>query len=405
MEPPPKDWERCLARETRRASDTLGVVNTTLGLSLTRLMLVTIPPDSFAELLSSNTPLLDVRAPIEFIRGALPAATNIPLLDDKQRKAVGTEYRRLGAAAATKLGHQLLAEETKRQRLADWKDFIDKNPGCALYCFRGGQRSQIAQQWLADQGFEIPRVEGGFKAIRQFLIDVITNTSEQGRFIVAGGKTGCGKTHLINGLSYSVDLEGRANHRGSAFGRRVAPQPSQIDFENALAIDFLKITALKPNQIFVEDESHSIGSIHLPPVLYEKMKQAPLAIIESTLSERTSVIFDDYIHSNYLDYLASSPEHGLTLFHKSLLGSLQKIQRRLGGDRFKEMQALMDAAMEHQIATGDASRHRDWIASLLVNYYDPMYDYQLSKKADRIVFRGNKAEFLSWAKHIDLSKT
>lgn len=367
-------------------------------------MPATISQASFAELLSSGIPLLDVRAPIEFNRGSLPSATNIPLLDDKQRQSVGTKYRQQGALAATELGHQLISGEIKEKRLADWKGFIDNNPECALYCFRGGQRSQITQQWLADHGCEISRVEGGFKALRQFLILEIENTAKRGKFIIAGGKTGCAKTHLINKLKYSIDLEGRANHRGSAFGRRVSPQPSQIDFENALAIDLLKINALQTNRIFIEDESHSIGSIHLPPVLYEKMKQAPLAIIESTVAERSSVIFDDYIHSNYLDHLASDPENGLAEFHNSLLNSLEKIQRRLGGDLFKEMKKLMTSAMKHQIATGDAAKHRDWIASLLVNYYDPMYDYQLSKKADRIVFRGNQTEFLSWAKHIDLSK-
>ncbi len=52
-------------------------------------MLTRIRPDlssaHFAELFQQDTPLLDVRAPIEFSAGAFPGAVNVPLLDDHQR--------------------------------------------------------------------------------------------------------------------------------------------------------------------------------------------------------------------------------------------------------------------------------------------------------------------------------
>ena len=43
-------------------------------------------------------------------------------------------------------------------------------------------------------------------------------------FLVIGGQTGCGKTILLNKFDNSLDLEGFANHRGSAFGNNVTPQ-------------------------------------------------------------------------------------------------------------------------------------------------------------------------------------
>ncbi len=35
--------------------------------------------------------------------------------------------------------------------------------------------------------------------------------------------------------------------------------------------------------------------------------------------------------------------------------------------------------------------HHAWIEYLLVNYYDPTYDYYRSKWSDRVIFRGERA--------------
>ena len=364
-------------------------------------MSYSIPQTAFADLLKSDTPLLDVRAPIEYARGSFPSATNIALLNDSAREQVGTLYKQQGHDAAVELGHRLIHGEVKDELLRQWQQLLKAYPSTVLYCYRGGQRSKLVQQWLAEYGYEVPLIEGGFKALRRFLIDKLEQVSSTDNFIIAGGKTGCGKTHLINTLTASVDLEGRANHRGSAFGRRVSPQPAQIDFENRLAIDFIKLPNASLNRVFIEDESHSIGSIHLPPTLYASMKSSPLAIIEATVSSRTSVIFDDYIHSNYLDFTAVHAEKGLHLFSESLMASLDKIRRRLGDDLHAQIRDIMVSALHAQSISGDSSQHKDWIRILLINYYDPMYDYQLAKKSDRIVFRGNDDEFLSWAKSIN----
>lgn len=360
-----------------------------------------IPQTAFADLLTSNTPLLDVRAPIEFFRGSFPGAVNIALLDDSARKQVGTIYKQQGSDAALELGHKLIRGEVREHLLRQWCQQLDAYPNTVLYCYRGGQRSHISQQWLFDAGYEVPLIEGGFKALRRFLIDKLDQVSLSENFVIAGGKTGSGKTHLINTLKTSVDLEGRANHRGSAFGRRVSPQPSQIDFENRLAIDFIRLPSSNINRIFIEDESHSIGSIHLPPALHAKMKVSELAIIEATVSSRTAVIFDDYIHSNFLDFVAAHGEQGLMLFSETLLASLDKIRRRLGDELYQKIREIMNSALHDQLVSGDSSQHKDWIEILLVNYYDPMYDYQLAKKSHRIVFRGNSDEFLGWAHSIN----
>ncbi len=365
------------------------------------LMPSNLSPSQFTELLVSDIPLLDVRAPVEFEKGSLPKATNIPLLDDEQRRVIGIDYKQNGHDSAVKLGHQLLSPDA-RQRLIDrWLDYLAKHDGAVLYCFRGGQRSQISQQWLADAGAAVPRVEGGYKALRSHLLDAIEKVSSNTQLLIAGGKTGSGKTHLINKLPFSVDLEGKANHRGSAFGPRTSPQPSQVDFENALAIDFLKLPLQSLNRVVLEDESHSIGSVHLPRSLYVKMCEAPIAIIEVSLPARVTTIFNDYILRNYQDYVSLDKTNASALFSEFLLTSLNKIQRRLGPELHQEITSVMKDALTAQFNSGDSSGHKDWIELLLRKYYDPMYDYQLAKKHHRIRFRGDSEEFLRWALRIN----
>ena len=38
------------------------------------------------EVIASNTPLIDVRAPVEFAQGSLPGAVNLPLMVDEERQ-------------------------------------------------------------------------------------------------------------------------------------------------------------------------------------------------------------------------------------------------------------------------------------------------------------------------------
>ena len=85
----------------------------------------------------------------------------------------------------------------------------------------------------------------------------------------------------------AIDLEALAHHRGSAFGHHPQPQPSQVDFENALSIALLKQVAAGNTPFAVEDESRNIGSRHVPPVLYEAMQSAPLVLLEAADDERT----------------------------------------------------------------------------------------------------------------------
>ncbi|MES3008081.1 MAG: tRNA 2-selenouridine(34) synthase MnmH [Pseudomonadota bacterium] len=353
--------------------------------------------DLYRSLFLDNIPLLDVRAPIEFIKGAFPLANNLPLLEDDERRRVGTAYKEFGQQAAIELGHRLVGGETKEQRLAAWQAWRQEHPQGWLYCFRGGLRSQIVQQWLADVGVQIPRVPGGYKALRQFLTETLEETCSTQRFVVVAGPTGSGKTALLRQLAASADLEGYAGHRGSAFGSQLGGQPAQIDFENRLAIRFLKLAALGAKEWYLEDESKAIGSLSVPHRLYEAMRQSPLALIRASLEARANTILNDYIRENLREFQQLDPALGFKQFSQYLLGSLARIQRRLGGDRYQEVANDMQEALRIQAETGSTDAHVVWITTLLKHYYDPMYAYQLTKRQPVIRFEGSGEEFLDWA--------
>ena len=225
--------------------------------------------------------MIDVRSPLEFERGAFPNAVNLPLLFDTERHEIGKMFKNAGKDAAINLGNELVCGESKARRLGNWQKFLQENPSAVVYCFRGGIRSQTFQQWLKDM--DVPLVEGGYKALRRYLIDTIETVTASSELMIIGGKTGSAKTHLLNTLNFSIDLEGLANHRGSAFGRRIQGQPSQINFENQLGIALLKLPFENTQQLFLEDESRSIGSLSIPKEFHDKMTASPIAMLEESL--------------------------------------------------------------------------------------------------------------------------
>lgn len=355
--------------------------------------------DDYRHILCSGQPLLDVRAPVEFERGALPGAVNLPLLDDDEREAVGIEYKKRGNSAAVALGERLVGGEVRQHRLDQWAEFVRNHPDGALYCFRGGQRSAIVQQWLAESGLPYPRVAGGYKAMRQFLLGELRRLCQSQKIVVLGGRAGSGKTHLLNDLvAHSLDLEGLAHHRGSAFGRRPGGQPAPVNFENSLVVRWLRLEAGGAPGVVFEDESRTIGRLPVPEPLWTCLVGAPLVIVKVRLAERVEQILNDYVVDNLAEFQRRGGPDPFQQFADALLESLGRIQRRVGGLRYRALQSIMLEALEAHRDSGDIDGHRHWIAPLLRDYYDPMYDYQLEKKRNRVVLEdrpGNVIEYLN----------
>ncbi|MCB1774725.1 MAG: tRNA 2-selenouridine(34) synthase MnmH [Gammaproteobacteria bacterium] len=348
--------------------------------------------DSLRDLFLLDVPLLDVRAPVEFTAGAFPNAENHPLINDEERHRIGISYKDDGQDRAIELGHDLVSGQVKQERISAWRDYFSRHPDAVLYCFRGGMRSKISQRWLLEEvGIRCARVRGGYKAMRRFLIDQLERDAAACQPVVIGGRTGVGKTRLLTDCGRMVDLEGLAHHRGSAFGHHARPQPTQIDFENALAVAVMKRVADGNAPFAVEDESRNIGGRHIPPAFFERLQQAPLVLLEADLDERIAITLQEYVHDALGEFREVHGEQaGFDAWVDYLRGSTDKIRRRLGDTRHAEVRQLLDDAIERQRSSGDVRRHRDWIRFLLEHYYDGMYEYQLSKKTDRIVCRGNR---------------
>ncbi len=351
-----------------------------------------VPVDELADIFINETPLIDVRAPVEFAQGAFPNAVNLPILDDEQRRLIGICYKEQGQQAAIALGNQLVAGDLRHQRTLAWQQFIQAHPDALLYCFRGGLRSQTATDWLTAAGTDIQRIEGGYKKLRQYLRSQLENLPD---FLVIGGKTGTGKTEFLRRFDEVIDLEGLANHRGSAFGGFLSPQPAQIDFENLIAIELLKKKAAR--RIMIEDEGRLIGRIHVPPSIQQAMKQAPLLLIEESLAQRTEHIYQEYIVRQWQAFEAYYGEQAHDHFSNYLLGAIDAIRKRLGNVAHRDLRHLMlDALSRDAMRSGQFEGHRAWITCLLNDYYDPMYNYQLSKKQTRVHFSGTADEVEQW---------
>ncbi len=352
----------------------------------------------YRQLFLQQLPLLDVRAPVEFQAGAFPDTTNIPLLTDEERHLIGIRYKNNGQEAAVALGRELIDGAPKQERVAAWKSYVELYPNGVLYCFRGGMRSKISQQWIAEEtGIAYPRVKGGYKALRNFLLDELDQASKVINPIILGGRTGSGKTIVLQQLHNMLDLEGLAWHRGSAFGRHAAPQPSQIDFENSLSILLLRHRAAGNPRLIIEDEGKSIGSRHLPTPLYDRMCVSPLVLLEVSIEERINNSVEEYVTAAMSEYqVLYGEQEGFDLWAAYATDSLGRIKKRLGGSHYKAMNDKLQAAIHNLRSTGDATCHSDWIRDLLTKYYDPMYDYQIKNKLDRVVFHGNKEQVIDY---------
>ncbi|MCF8206692.1 MAG: tRNA 2-selenouridine(34) synthase MnmH, partial [Methylotenera sp.] len=203
--------------------------------------------------------ILDVRSPGEFAEDHIPGAENWPVLDDEERRIVGTLYkqdpleaRRLGATLVARNVARLLDERTGG-RAKTWRPLV--------YCWRGGQRSLSLHWFLGQIGFRSRQLVGGYKAYRAQVRDDLTRWPERFDYRVLCGLTGCGKTRLLQALADEgaqvLDLEGLAAHRGSVLGALPdRSQPTQKGFDSALWDRLRQLDPARP--VFVQSESRKI---------------------------------------------------------------------------------------------------------------------------------------------------
>tara|TARA_R110001583_G_scaffold47395_6_gene148463 strand:- start:10221 stop:11249 length:1029 start_codon:yes stop_codon:yes gene_type:complete len=302
-------------------------------------------------------PMIDVRTPAEFEQGHIPGAINIPIFANDERAQVGTKYKRSSKDAAVLLGLELVGPKLSVFVRRAKKVAVDGE--ILIHCWRGGMRSG-SMAWLFDTaGLKPSILVGGYKAYRKF---IRKSFSQPTNLVVIGGYTGSGKTEVLHKLTdmneQVLDLEGVANHKGSAFGALgQADQPTTEQYENDLAKIWLNFDHTKP--IWTEDESRSVGSVSINDDLFEQMRKAPLLAIIIPKSERIKRLVKEY-----------------ACFDIEVLKQMcKKIEKRLGGLKVKK---AFDSLDQGDFAT---------VADITLDYYDKAYGYGLDTRTTQKVYR------------------
>ena len=307
---------------------------------------------------SFKGPLIDVRSPNEYYKGHMPNSINIPLFDNDERAIIGTYYKKYGREKAIQEG--LIIFERKidslLNKLFDYINIqkignlnLDINKQLIrVYCARGGMRSMSISWLLEKYNLETISLIGGYKKYRNW---TLKHFSKNWNIVVIGGKTGTGKTKLLNFLDKQnfqvIDLEGFACHRGSTFGGLgMKKQPSNEHFENTIAE---KLSSFKIEKyIFVEAESANIGKCKIPHEFFNQMKKSKRIEIIKSFTNRLDELIDTY-----------------SIFSKKELeDSVLRIKKRLGPQRTK-------------IAIESIKQEKwDIVCQSVLEYYDKCYEYE-----------------------------
>ena len=120
------------------------------------------------------------------------------------------------------------------------------------------------------------------------------------------------------------------------------------------------------------------------------------------MDERIDNIIDDYVVDLRRRYVAMyGAELGPKMHRDRMVGDLERIRKgKLGGKkRHAAVVEIMARAFDEfdESTGGDTGVHREWIGTLLKEYYDPMYQHQAQAGKGEEVFRGSKEEVIKWA--------
>ncbi len=255
------------------------------------------PPVRVPDLPAFDT-IIDARSPAEFALDHIPGAINCPVLDDEERRIVGTLYKQTGAFEARRVGGAMVAANLARhlrERFADqpenWKPLV--------YCWRGGLRSGSMVSWLRLVGWDAQPLAGGYKSFRHHVLAQLEALCPQLKLRIICGATGSAKTRILQALAargeQTLDLEFCANHKGSLLGALPGvPQPSQKRFETLIATELQALDLTRA--IYVEGESARIGRLSLPLPLVAQMRAAPCIEVQATTEARLAYLLRDYAY-------------------------------------------------------------------------------------------------------------
>ena len=304
--------------------------------------------------------IIDVRTPAEYEIDHIPGSVNHPVLDNEERVIIGTlhngnnfEARRRGAALISRHVADLLENEF-RDKPKTWRPLI--------YCWRGGLRSGSLAIVMAQVGWQVHQLNGGYKSYRTNLMDLLPVLCEKCILKVVSAPTGSGKTHFLAALKRAgkqvIDLENLAEHRGSVLGELPGQkQPSQRLFDSRLLVELQKLDLSKP--IYIESESRKIGSVALPQALLDRMHDSECVVLEVSLSDRVNGLCVDY------KFFCDNPE--------ILIKQLTFLSNVRSKEQLEEWATLARNGLFPEL-----------VRQLLEIHYDPLYWKSLRKNYPQI---------------------
>jgi tRNA 2-selenouridine synthase len=306
--------------------------------------------------------IIDARSPSEFALDHIPGAVNCPVLDDEERRIVGTIYKQTGAFEARRVGGAMVAANLARHLREQWAD-KPANWRPMVYCWRGGLRSGSMVNWMRLVGWDARQLASGYKAFRHHVLEIIETVVPRLQLQVICGATGSAKTRVLEALAARgeqvLDLEHFASHKGSLLGGLPGvAQPSQKRFETLIATALEGLDLSRP--LYIEGESARIGRIALPVPLVTRMRAAHCIEVEATPEARLAFLLRDYAYR-------ADDRHGLA----ETLGRLKEMQ---GKETVQRWQGWAEA--------GDLP---PLFAELMALHYDPHYE------------RSQARHFAAWA--------
>ncbi|MFD0959627.1 tRNA 2-selenouridine(34) synthase MnmH [Paenibacillus chungangensis] len=322
-------------------------------------MLQNLTIDEWRELQGrKQVTMIDVRSPSEFSNATIPGAINIPLFDDRERAEIGTIYKQVSIQAAKERGLEIVSAKLP----SFVKQFQELSDPKAVFCWRGGMRSKTSATLLSLMDVHAYRLQGGYRAYRQWVIEELQNADIQAEVIVVNGLTGTGKTALLRKLKQEgypvLDLEGMAGHRGSIFGGIGLASNNQKTFDACL-VEELKTLQHSP-YILIEAENRRIGKVALPDVLMRKRETGRQIIIELPLQERVRQIMEDYRPQEYAT---------------ECLEAFRRIRSRIHTPIASEIEQLLQS-----------EQYEAGIELLLVHYYDPRYTHSTNQYGNELLY-------------------
>jgi tRNA 2-selenouridine synthase len=307
-------------------------------------------PLPIASFLTAPGIILDVRSPAEYEQGHIPGAVSFPLFTNEERALVGTCYKQQGREQAIELGFEIAGP--KFIQFVRQAKQLAPDRQVRVHCWRGGMRSGAVAWVLEMAGLQVSVLEGGYKAFRRW---VLSSFDVPKPILILGGMTGTGKTAILNELaaqgSQVLDLEDLASHRGSSYGSLgLPPQPSNEQFENLIAVQWMAFDAAKP--IWIEAESKRIGICRIPEPLFQQMDRSPVLEVNRSRAERLDALVEVYG----------------TADRNELITATERIRKRLGGLR---TQQAIDLLHQNQLAAA---------FNIILDYYDKTYTYDLQRR-------------------------